>query len=166
MIGLQLENVAIANALNLRPPDAAPVLIGLRFNYDANTKYQLVASWCVDGGGAHLSVGLCRRRSSDHVQVRVCSCCRVVNRYLCAIVTVYRPGSESVQSVFFDELADLLDAVATLAESVWWASLGDLNIRLDRADDANAVRLVDLLSGYVLNIQVSVSTHQLGSLLM
>ena len=29
----------------------------------------------------------------------------------------------------------------------------------------NAVQLVDLLSGYGLNIQVSVSTHQLGGLL-
>jgi len=43
--------------------------------------------------------------------------------------------------------------------------VGDLNIRLDRADDANAVRLVDLLGGYGLNIQVSFPTHQLGGLL-
>jgi len=68
-----------------------------------------------------------------------------------------------VQSAFFDELADLLDAVATRAEPVYL--VGDLNIRLDRADDASAVRLVDLLGGYGLNIQVSVPTHQLGGLL-
>jgi len=30
---IQLENVAIANALQFEPPDATPVL--LRFNYDA-----------------------------------------------------------------------------------------------------------------------------------
>jgi len=76
------------------------------------------------------------------------------------VATVYHPGSESVQSAFFDELADLLDAVAMRAEPVYL--VGDLNIRLDRADDAYAVRLVDLLGGYGLNIQVSVSTHQLG----
>jgi len=62
-----------------------------------------------------------------------------------------------------DELADLLDAVATRAEPVYL--VGDLNIRLDRADDAYAVRLVDLLGGYGLNIQVSVPTHRLGGLL-
>jgi len=60
-------------------------------------------------------------------------------------------------------LADLLDAVATRAERVYL--VGDLNIRLDRADDANVVRLVDLFGGYGLNIQVSVPTHQLGGLL-
>ena len=82
----------------------------------------------------------------------------VVNPYVCTVVTVYRPGSESVQSAFFEELADLLDTVATRAEPVYLVS--DLNIRLDRADDVNAVRLVDLLSGFGLNIQVSVPTHQ------
>jgi len=84
-------------------------------------------------------------------------CVRVVVN-VCTIVTVYLPGSESVQSAFFDELADLLDTVATRAEPVYL--VGDLNIRLDRADNANAVRLVVLLK-----IQVSVPTHQLGRLL-
>jgi len=28
----------------------------------------------------------------------------VVNRYVCTVVTVYRPGSESVQSAFLAEL--------------------------------------------------------------
>ena len=58
---------------------------------------------------------------------------------------------------------DLLDAVATRAESVYL--VGNLNIRLDRADDANALHLVDLLSGYGFNIQVLVPTNQLGGLL-
>jgi len=78
---------------------------------------------------------------------------------------VYCLSSESVQSAFFDELADLLDMVAMRAEPVYLVS--DLNIQLDRTDDAYVVRLVDLLSGYGFNIQVSVSTptHQLGGLL-
>ena len=63
----------------------------------------------------------------------------VVNRYVCAIVTVYHPSSESVQSAFFDELADLLDAVATPAEPVYL--VGDLNIRLDRAAGRYSQRL-------------------------
>jgi len=87
----------------------------------------------------------------------------VVNRYVCSVVTVYHPDLESVQLAFFEELADLLDVVATRAEPVYL--VGDLNIRRDRADDVNIVRLVDLLSGYGLNIQVSVPTHQLSGLL-
>jgi len=62
-----------------------------------------------------------------------------------------------VQSAFFDELADLLDVVATRAEPVYL--VGDFNIRFDRADDANAIRLVDLLGGYGLYIQVGQSLH-------
>ena len=46
----------------------------------------------------------------------------------------------------------MLDTVATRSEPVYL--VGDLNIRLDRADDANAVSLTDLLS-----------TMQLGGML-
>ena len=38
-VKIKLENVAIANALQLRPPDANLVLI--RFNYDANAKFEV-----------------------------------------------------------------------------------------------------------------------------
>ena len=38
----------------------------------------------------------------------------------------------------------------------------DLNIRLDRADDVNAVSLVDLLISYGFNNRVTVPTHRLG----
>jgi len=53
------------------------------------------------------------------------------------------------------QIGRLLDAV-TQAEPVYL--VGDLNIRLDRADDANAVRLVDLLGGYGLTNLAGCST--------
>jgi len=83
--------------------------------------------------------------------------CVVINRHVCTVITVYRHGSESVQSAFFDELADLLDAVATRAEPVYLVS--NLNIRLDHADDVYAVRLVDLLGGYGLKTSRCQSLH-------
>ena len=75
-----------------------------------------------------------------------------------SVVTVYRPDSEAVQSAFFEELAELLDTVATRSEPVYL--VGDLNIRLDRADDAKAVSLTDLFSTYGLDNRVSAPTHQ------
>ena len=83
----------------------------------------------------------------------MCSCRRQPLRLHCRHGLPFWLGIGAVW-VFFEELADLLDAVATRAEPVYL--VGDLNIRLDRVDDVNAVRLVDLLSGYGLNIQVSV----------
>jgi len=35
----ELENVALVMHCNVRPPDAAPVLI--RFNYDAHAKFEV-----------------------------------------------------------------------------------------------------------------------------
>jgi len=58
-----------------------------------------------------------------------------------------------VQALFFDELAELLDWVATMAEPLF--VVGDLNVRLDRADDVHAARLVDLLAAYWFENRVS-----------
>jgi len=126
----------------------------------------LLLSLAVDQGGVTVIAAGGVRLSVVPVDVHPITfefvCVRVVvNRHVCTVVTVYRPGTESVQSAL--ELADLIDAVATRVEPVYL--LGDLNIQLDSADDANAVRLVDLLGGYGLNIKVSVPTHQLGELL-
>jgi len=83
--------------------------------------------------------------------------------YACTILTVYRPGSTSAQLAFFDELSELLDSVITRSEPVY--VVGDFNVRLERDDDVNAVRLVDLFSAYGLVVRVTVPTHQLGGML-
>ena len=64
---------------------------------------------------------------------------------------------------FFDELAELLDQVATLSEPIHVT--GDFNVRLERADDVNASRLIDLLFGYGLDVHVSTPTHRMGGTL-
>jgi hypothetical protein len=85
-------------------------------------------------------------------------CVRVaISGYICTVVVIYRSGSTAVQPAFFDELADLLDGVATLAEPLYVP--GGLNIHLDLAEDANTVRLVNLLASYGLDMQVTGSTH-------
>ena len=89
--------------------------------------------------------------------------CVVLNGYACTILTVYRPGSTSVQLAFFDELAELLDTVITRSEPVY--VVGDFNVRLERDDDVNDVRLVNLFSTYGLDVRVTVPTHQLGGML-
>ena len=77
--------------------------------------------------------------SFEHVSVW-----SVVNKSSCTVVVIYRLGSEAIQSVFFDELGDVLDCVATFAEPIY--IVGDFNVRLDKADDVHASRLLDLLN--------------------
>jgi len=69
------------------------------------------------------------------------------------VVVIYRLGSGAIQSVFFDELGDLLDCVATFAEPVY--IVGDFNVRLDRADVVHASRLVDLMNSFGLDPRVN-----------
>jgi hypothetical protein len=81
--------------------------------------------------------------------------------YNCVILAVYRPGSETVTALFFDEVADVLDRIATVREQIFVA--GDINIRLDRPDDPNACRLFDIFDcrGFALHV-AGEPTHDLG----
>ena len=83
-----------------------------------------------------------------------------MNKSSCTVVVIYRPGSEAIQSVFFDKLGDVLDCVATFAEPIY--ILGDFNVRLDGADDVLASRLMDLLNSFDLDLRVNGPTHCLG----
>jgi len=61
-------------------------------------------------------------------------------------VVVYQPGSMSnlsVQQLFFDELATVLDRFATHQEPIY--VVGDFNIRLDRPDDRTLTNFVSWL---------------------
>ena len=77
----------------------------------------------------------------------------VVNKSSCTVVVIYRPGSESIQPVFFDELGDLLNCIATFAELIYVVS--DFNVRLDRAVDVHVSGLVELLNSYGLDLRVN-----------
>ena len=89
---------------------------------------------------------------------------RVVSgRFAGIVITLYRPGSAAVLQSFFDELAAVLDRVATYQEPLYVA--GDYNIRLDRPDDPHAIQLRQLVESYGLLLHDTRSTHQLGGTL-
>ena len=73
-----------------------------------------VVSLC---GGQHVS-------SFEHLCARL-----VVRGSACTVLLVYRPGSVTVDSTFFEELSSLLDELVTRSEPLIVA--GDFNIRLD-----------------------------------
>jgi len=62
------------------------------------------------------------------------------------VVLIYRPGSEAVTSAFFDDLSEMFDRVAGYCDPVY--IVGDLNVRLDRTDDASSQQLTELFEVY------------------
>ena len=64
---------------------------------------------------------------------------------ICVAVVVYRPGSSTVTSAFFTDLADLLDRLSVHTDPLVLA--GDTNIRLERVTDSDAVEFNNLMSG-------------------
>ena len=91
-------------------------------------------------------------------------CMRVIaNTLSCVVAVVYRPGSECVRQMFFTELRDVMDRLATFAEPIFL--VGDLNIRLDRPSDPYAATLVDDLASYGCTNRVTSATHVCGGML-
>ena len=61
-------------------------------------------------------------------------CVRAVSGQFSAVIVVfYRPGSVAIQHEFYDELAAVLDHVATYQDPVFIT--GDFNVRLDRPEN-------------------------------
>ena len=88
----------------------------------------------------------------------------VIGQFAAAVVVLYRrPGSQSVPQKFFDELAAILDRVATHQEAIY--IVGDFNIRLDRTDGTYADQLRLLVDCYGLVLHDTEPTHQLGGTL-
>ena len=91
-------------------------------------------------------------------------CARVESATFTSIVVViYRPGSEVVTSAFYDDLAEILDRVISYSDPVY--IVGDLNVRLDRSDEANSRLLTDLFEAYGFTVQPTEPTHSRGGLL-
>ena len=76
------------------------------------------------------------------------------------IIAVYRPGSESIPSAFFDEFTELILFTSNFTCQI--LILGDINIHLDKSDDRNVKRLNRLLSAHGLKQLVIGSTHRHG----
>ena len=81
---------------------------------------------------------------------------------LCVIIVIYRPGSQAVSSVFFEELTHLLKRLSTLQLVL----TDDMNIRLDRPDDPHTLRFNDILTSFRLSLvqHAQQPTHNLGGI--
>jgi hypothetical protein len=75
-------------------------------------------------------------------------------------VTVYRPSSQPVSELFFEELTSLLEITSTYASEVIMS--GDFNIHVDDTADANAQRFLHLLDAFGLHQHVTDPTHAHG----
>jgi len=121
------------------------------------------------GGVAIVASHGVRLSTSDAVNKRAVhtfehSCVRVVSQGTsCTVLLIYRPGSIVVNDEFFIEVSSLLHDLATLVEPVFIT--GDLNIRLDRPDDVNARKLLDLFETHDFTCRVNTPTHNGGGLL-
>jgi len=57
-------------------------------------------------------------------------CARIaVGSFTSVIAVIYRPGSESITSTFFDDLSELLNQVVGYRNPVY--IVGDINVRFD-----------------------------------
>lgn len=75
-----------------------------------------------------------------------------------AMLTVYRPSSAPITSLFFEEFADVLECCASYANCV---IVGDINIHIDVTNSAPTKRLQTLLDSFGLADRVQQPTHLL-----
>ena len=75
---------------------------------------------------------------------------------------IYRPPSSSVAS-FFDEFENFITEAEMAHDRVFY--LGDFNIWMNKTDDANTVKMSDILSMHDLKNFVDNSTHKSGNTL-
>ena len=72
------------------------------------------------------------------------------------LITVYRPGSQHVSSVFFDEFADLLERCSSYSQCV---IVGDINIHMD-SSSSTCQQFKSLLDDCGMADCVNQPTHQ------
>jgi len=78
-------------------------------------------------------------------------------------VIIYRPGSQSVNELFYEELTNLLETVVTYRCQI--LVCGDFNIRVNVAGHQHAQRLTELIESFDLVQSVVGSTHRAGNTL-
>jgi len=79
------------------------------------------------------------------------------------VVVVSRPGSTSVQQLFFDKIATVLDRFATHQEPIY--VVGDFNVNLDRPDDPHADQFRRMVDCYGLKLHATGPSHHFGGTL-
>ena len=81
-------------------------------------------------------------------------CVRIVSGSSSFIAaTIYRPGSAATSALFFTELSDVLDRLATFVEPILLT--GDINIRIERLTDSDTEKFIDNLAVRGLEHRVS-----------
>jgi len=76
------------------------------------------------------------------------------------LLGVYRPGSQALLELFFDELSAVFERL--LAYNCPVVACGDFNVHVDHIDDVNAVRLEQLLQSFGCIQHVTEPTHNAG----
>ena len=76
------------------------------------------------------------------------------------VLAVYRPGSESITSEFFDEFSILLETLSVFNSQL--LIVGDFNVHIDNVNDVHGQRLLTLLSDFDLQQSVHEPTHEHG----
>jgi len=76
------------------------------------------------------------------------------------LLGVYRPCSQALSGLFFDELSAVLERLS--AYNCPFVACGDFNVHVDRAHDVNAVRLEQLLQSFGCTQHVTEPTHNAG----
>ena len=79
------------------------------------------------------------------------------------LVVIYRPGSQPITPKFFDDLTTLLESLCLLSLPI--IITGDLNVHIERPDDADPGRLPELPTAFGLVQHVESPTHDVGGLL-
>ena len=80
------------------------------------------------------------------------------------LVVIYRPDSQPITPKFFDDLTTLLESPCLL--SLPKTIIGDLNVHIERSDDADHGRLLELMTAFGLVQHVESPTHDAGGLLV
>ena len=84
----------------------------------------------------------------NNVWKRHIACTSSIVNVNIVFVVIYRPGSDNVSQVFFDELTQVLEAVAVFNSHV--VITGDFNIKLNDIDNAHTKHLTELLNSFGL----------------
>jgi len=90
----------------------------------------------------------------------------VARQFTAIVVAVYRPGSATVQQLFFNELSAVFEQLATCQAPIYIA--GDFIIRLDCPHDSHSAQfclLTDCYQCYGLTLHHTDATHQFGGTL-
>ena len=91
-------------------------------------------------------------------ELLVCHMGTTLSKFI--LVTIYRPSSQQVTELFFEEITSLFEIIASYGSTTIIS--GDFNIHVDDANAVTAQRLLSLLDAFSLEQHISGPTHTCG----